>query len=285
MPKSSKSFHFENTTTVKLIDATIKASIAAGLQASQIADNIVSASRGMSGMSWPIDINLYVIESDSSALTLQIEGTIGGYGPIQKSELNKCIDAISGNLFLSLKSARSVDQPNPTAESFNSSVSDDDEISGYMESISNSLSTDLGSPLALGRPDSSAVQAQPSTKKRKVDSNPYPNILMNSNSIDTNIAYLMRDLSSSEKIMFMNEYNSNKKTVTNGVLLALFLGGLGVHKFWLGNIGMGILYVLFCWTFIPSFVALIDACLMGNTIKNYNLKVANNAYQSMMIMR
>ena len=285
MPESSKSFHFDNTTTVKLIDATIKASIAAGLQASQIADNIVSASRGMSGMSWPIDINLYVIESDSSALTLQIEGTIGGYGPIQKSELNKCIDAISGNLFLSLKSARNVDQPNPTAESFNSSVSDDDEISGYMESISNSLSTDLGSPLALGRPDSSAVQAQPSTKKRKVDSNPYPNILMNSNSIDTNIAYLMRDLSSSEKIMFMNEYNSNKKTVTNGVLLALFLGGLGVHKFWLGNIGMGILYVLFCWTFIPSFVALIDACLMGNTIKNYNLKVANNAYQSMMIMR
>jgi TM2 domain-containing membrane protein YozV/RNA polymerase subunit RPABC4/transcription elongation factor Spt4 len=43
------------------------------------------------------------------------------------------------------------------------------------------------------------------------------------------------------------------------VLLALFLGGLGAHKFYLGEIALGILYLLFCWTFIPAFVALIEA--------------------------
>ena len=42
------------------------------------------------------------------------------------------------------------------------------------------------------------------------------------------------------------------------IVLCLFLGGLGVHKFYLGeNVG-GIFYLLFCWTFIPSLLALFD---------------------------
>ncbi|MDD6152516.1 MAG: NINE protein [Elusimicrobia bacterium] len=42
------------------------------------------------------------------------------------------------------------------------------------------------------------------------------------------------------------------------VLLALLLGGLGAHKFYLGRPIAGILYLLFCWTLIPSLLALID---------------------------
>ena len=41
-------------------------------------------------------------------------------------------------------------------------------------------------------------------------------------------------------------------------LLAFFLGGFGVHKFYLGQVGLGILYLVFCWTFIPAVVALIE---------------------------
>jgi TM2 domain-containing membrane protein YozV len=41
-----------------------------------------------------------------------------------------------------------------------------------------------------------------------------------------------------------------KKKKTVG-LIALFLGGLGVHKFVLGSWGWGILYIVFCWTCIP----------------------------------
>lgn len=44
-------------------------------------------------------------------------------------------------------------------------------------------------------------------------------------------------------------------------LLALFLGGIGIHKFYLGQPGMGIFYILFCWTFIPGIVALIEAII------------------------
>ncbi len=50
----------------------------------------------------------------------------------------------------------------------------------------------------------------------------------------------------------------SKSRTTAGVL-ALFLGGLGVHKFYLGKAGLGLLYLIFCWTFIPAVVALIEA--------------------------
>lgn len=47
------------------------------------------------------------------------------------------------------------------------------------------------------------------------------------------------------------------------LLLAVFLGGLGIHKFYQGKTMQGILYLLFCWTFIPAFLALIDAIVIG----------------------
>jgi TM2 domain-containing membrane protein YozV len=45
-------------------------------------------------------------------------------------------------------------------------------------------------------------------------------------------------------------------------LLALFLGGLGIHKFYLGRGGAGILYLLFFWTFIPAVIAFFDAIFL-----------------------
>ncbi len=54
--------------------------------------------------------------------------------------------------------------------------------------------------------------------------------------------------------------SNNTKAVNKVVycLLALFLGGIGIHKFYAGKIGTGIFYILFCWTFIPSFIAFVE---------------------------
>ncbi len=41
-------------------------------------------------------------------------------------------------------------------------------------------------------------------------------------------------------------------------LLAILLGGLGIHKFYLGKVGLGIVYLLFCWTWIPGIIGLIE---------------------------
>ena len=43
------------------------------------------------------------------------------------------------------------------------------------------------------------------------------------------------------------------------ILLALFLGGLGIHKFYLGRPGWGVVYLLLCWTGLPSLVAWFEA--------------------------
>jgi len=44
------------------------------------------------------------------------------------------------------------------------------------------------------------------------------------------------------------------------IVLALFLGGIGVHRFYVGQIGLGFLFLLFSWTLIPALVALVDVC-------------------------
>ncbi|MBA2660897.1 MAG: NINE protein [Bradymonadaceae bacterium] len=48
------------------------------------------------------------------------------------------------------------------------------------------------------------------------------------------------------------------KSKGTAALLAFLLGGFGVHKFYLGQSGQGVMYVLFCWTFIPAVIALIE---------------------------
>ena len=45
-------------------------------------------------------------------------------------------------------------------------------------------------------------------------------------------------------------------------LFAFLLGGLGVHKFYLNQIALGIVYVIFCWTFIPAIIALIEGIVL-----------------------
>ncbi|GGL70179.1 zinc-ribbon domain and TM2 domain-containing protein [Halocalculus aciditolerans] len=44
-------------------------------------------------------------------------------------------------------------------------------------------------------------------------------------------------------------------------LLAIFLGGIGVHKFYLGQTKMGILYLCFFWTAIPALVGFIEGII------------------------
>jgi len=49
------------------------------------------------------------------------------------------------------------------------------------------------------------------------------------------------------------------KSRTTAGMLALFLGGLGVHRFYLDKWVTGLLYLIFCWTFVPAVIALIEA--------------------------
>jgi TM2 domain-containing membrane protein YozV len=52
------------------------------------------------------------------------------------------------------------------------------------------------------------------------------------------------------------------KNKTSAALFAFFLGGLGIHKFYLGQTALGILYLVFCWTFIPAIVAFVEGIIL-----------------------
>jgi len=54
---------------------------------------------------------------------------------------------------------------------------------------------------------------------------------------------------------------ANGKSRIAAALFAFFLGGIGVHKFYLGQVGLGIVYLLFCWTLIPSLIAFVEFIL------------------------
>ncbi len=51
-----------------------------------------------------------------------------------------------------------------------------------------------------------------------------------------------------------------KKSVA--AIMAILLGTFGVHKFYLGDKGIGIIYLLLCWTGIPTLLGIIDGVLL-----------------------
>ncbi len=53
-----------------------------------------------------------------------------------------------------------------------------------------------------------------------------------------------------------------EKSKAMAVLLAFFLGSFGAHKFYLGKKVLGILYLVFFWTYIPTFLSFFDAIVL-----------------------
>jgi len=51
-----------------------------------------------------------------------------------------------------------------------------------------------------------------------------------------------------------------KSRIVAGIL-GILIGGLGIHKFYLGKVGLGILYVLFFWTAIPALIGFIEGII------------------------
>lgn len=59
-----------------------------------------------------------------------------------------------------------------------------------------------------------------------------------------------------------------KSKIVAGVL-GILLGGLGIHKFYMGNIFAGVVYILLSWTSIPSILGLVEGiiCLVEDDEK------------------
>lgn len=57
-------------------------------------------------------------------------------------------------------------------------------------------------------------------------------------------------------------YNEPPKNKTTAGILAILLGGIGIHYFYINKPIAGVLFLLLCWTYIPAIIALIQGILM-----------------------
>ncbi len=69
------------------------------------------------------------------------------------------------------------------------------------------------------------------------------------------------------QVVFVNNnanQNSNLpvKSRIAAAILAILLGGFGVHEFYLGRGGKGLLMLIFCWTGIPAIIGVIEGVIM-----------------------
>lgn len=81
---------------------------------------------------------------------------------------------------------------------------------------------------------------------------------------------LMRNMDPQQRALFTAQMCRVRKHDGTGFALAFLLGGLGAHRFYLGQIWQGVLYVLFCWTWVPAILALFEAFLMSRPVRVYN---------------
>jgi TM2 domain-containing membrane protein YozV len=57
------------------------------------------------------------------------------------------------------------------------------------------------------------------------------------------------------------DYTPGAKSRITAGILGILLGGIGVHKFYLNKVGLGILYLVFCWTAIPAIIGLVEGII------------------------
>lgn len=90
------------------------------------------------------------------------------------------------------------------------------------------------------------------------------------------------DLTPQQRTWFYAEFQQASKDELVGVLLALFLGGFGAHRFYMRQTGLGILYVIFFWTGIPAIVGFVECFLMPGRVRDFNAVQAQDVLSSMM---
>ena len=90
--------------------------------------------------------------------------------------------------------------------------------------------------------------------------------------------HLIKKFNRNEAFTFYNEFNLHRRRPSVGISLALVLGWIGVHRFWLGDKKGGIIFVAFFWTLLPGLFAIFDALCMVDLCNQYNNKLAKKLF-------
>lgn len=106
---------------------------------------------------------------------------------------------------------------------------------------------------------------------------------LNAQAVEHIHVQMLSELPEDKRMLFMMPYNNVQKNPTTAVLLAILLGGIGAHKFYMGQIGLGVAYLLFSWTWIPAILGIAEAFVISGQVHNYNAQKAAEISQMLML--
>ena len=86
-------------------------------------------------------------------------------------------------------------------------------------------------------------------------------LVVNEGNTSASIISSNNDISKINNANVPTANSCGKKNKNIAGILAIILGGLGIHKFYMGNAKMGVIYLLFCWTYIPSIVSFVEGLM------------------------
>lgn len=82
-------------------------------------------------------------------------------------------------------------------------------------------------------------------------------------------------LSTQQLLMVQSEFEKKKINKTTAYLFWFFLGGFGVHRFHIGDKGLGVAMLLVNWMTLGIW-ALIDGFILSGRINQLNTQIEND---------
>ena len=97
------------------------------------------------------------------------------------------------------------------------------------------------------------------------------------------IALVKKDLTNEEKMQFDLQFTARRKNPTTALILSLFLGTLGVDRFYIGDTGLGLAKLftiggLWIWT-------IVDWFLIMKATRTRNAAAIHEIHDTMIQMR
>lgn len=87
-------------------------------------------------------------------------------------------------------------------------------------------------------------------------------------------SFVAKSWDANRQLVFQARYKDEAKSTRTAQLLAIFLGGIGAHWYYVGNMGRTVLYVAFCWTFIPMILGFLESDKIQGIVRRQNGDVA-----------
>ena len=94
------------------------------------------------------------------------------------------------------------------------------------------------------------------------------------------LAAYQQGMTDEQKMLFLHQYNGEKKDRTIALVLSILAGALGVDRFYVGDIGMGVLKLLTGG--LCGFLLVVDWFLIMGRADDYNRA---KAYEIAVILR